>query len=310
MISRRRQRRPTIVVTGIASRFGRMVTRQLHEDADIIGIDGRGAGHIPSTVTVHALDLRRRDAEDVFRRNNVDAVLHMTRVQHSSRRARTSTAVEDAIRVMALCHKYDVPKLVVVSTASVYGPNPGNSQFLTEEAPLMAGHRFVTLRDRVEIDMYASTWFWRHPEVDTVILRPVPTVGRLDNPPSQYLRTRVVPTIMGFDPMVQVMAPEDVISAIRLALKPGVRGIFNLAGPDPAPLSAMIRRIGHRPLPTPEPLFRRAVALSAGVGISKVPSAEMDFLKYVCMVDDAAARSTLGYRPEMSLDRTLEPLRS
>lgn len=303
------RRKPTVVVTGIASRFGRMLTRLLHDDAHIIGIDTRGARHVPPSVTVHAVDMRRRAAEDIFRRNRVDAVVHLGIARRPRPGERKSVAVTEALRVLEFCQKFDVPKVVVMSTAHVYGPSPDNSQFLTEDAPLLAGQRFATMRDRVEIDMYASSWFWRHPEIDTVILRPVSIVGRLDNPPSLYLRTRVVPTIMGFDPMVQVVSPEDVIHAIRLALKPGVRGIFNLAGPGPAPLSAVIRRTGHRPLPTPEPLFRRAVSLASGARVSRIPRAELDYLKYVCMVDDAHARSTLRYEHRLNLDRTLEPLR-
>lgn len=302
-------RKQTVVVTGIASRFGRMLTRALHDDVHIIGIDTRGALHVPPSVTVHAVDLRRRDAEDIFRRNAVDAVVHLGVSGRRRPGDRKSTAVTEAMRVLEFCQKYTIPKVILLSTAHVYGPSPENSQFLTEEAPLLAGQRFETMRDRVEIDMFASSWFWRHPEVDTVILRPVSIVGRLDNPASHYLRSPVVPTIMGFDPMVQVISPEDVIHAIRLALKPGVRGIFNLAGPGPAPLSAMIRRIGHRPLPTPEPLFRRAMSWVAGVRLAKVPREELDYLKYVCMVDDAHARQTLRYTHRLNLDRTLDPLR-
>ena len=71
----------------------------------------------------------------------------------------------------------------------------------------------------------------------------------------------------------------------------------------------MIRRIGHRPLPTPEPLFRRAMSWVAGVRLAKVPREELDYLKYVCMVDDAHARQTLRYTHRLNLDRTLDPLR-
>lgn len=310
MATRRPARKQTVVVTGIASRFGRMLTRALHEDFHIIGIDPRGARLVPQNVTVHAVDVRRRQAEDIFRRNRVDAVVHLG---HATRRRvveRHSNAVSEAMRVLDFCQKYDVAQVVVLSSANIYGASPDNSQFLTEDAPLLAGQRYPLLRDHVEIDMYASTFFWRHPEIDTVILRPVSIVGRLDNAASRYLRQRIVPTIMGFDPMLQVVSPDDVIHAIRLALKPGVRGIFNLAGPGAAPLSEIIRRMGHRALPMPEPLVRRAIATLSNTRLGRVPSAELDYLKYVCMVDDRRARTELRFAPRLNLDRTLEPLRT
>jgi UDP-glucose 4-epimerase len=211
-------------------------------------------------------------------------------------------------RLLEFCHRHGVPKVVVLSSANTYGPSPDNNQFLSEESPLMAGHRFPTMRNLVEVDMYAQSFFWRHPEVDTVILRPCNLVGRISNHISRYLELRNTPTLAGFDPMMQVMSPEDLIAAIQLALKPGVRGIFNLSGPGPVPLSELIRRMGHRNLPVPEPLLRLSISMVSGVGLSNVPSAEVDYLKYVCMVDDRRARSELRYAPSITLDQTLTAL--
>ena len=310
MGTRRPARKRTVVVTGIASRFGRMLTRSLHDTFHIIGIDPRGARLMPQNVTVHAVDVRRRQAEDIFRRNRVDAVVHLGRATQRRVVERHSNAVSEAMRVLDFCQKHDVAQVVVLSSANIYGASPDNSQFLTEDAPLLAGQRYPMLRDHVEVDMYASTFFWRHPEIDTVILRPVSMVGRIDTPASLYLRQRVVPTILGYDPMMQLVSPDDVIHAIRLALKPGVRGIFNLAGPGPAPLSEIVRRLGHRALPLPEPLVRRAIAASSRTRLARVPRAELDYLKFVCMVDDQRARAELRYAPTRSLSDTLAPLRT
>ncbi len=287
-----------------------MLARSLHADNDVIGIDHRGARHIPKNVSVHAIDVRRRQAEDVFRRNRIDAVIHLRAAKTQHRGDRRLATVESAARVLDLCERYEVPKVVIVSTALVYGPNPDNDQFLTEDCPPLTGQRFTTMRDRVEIDMYASTFFWRYPEADVVLLRPVAVVGRLDNAPSRYLGLSTVPTVLGFDPMIQVIAPIDVLHAVQLSLKPGVRGVFNIAGPGPAPLSAVIRRLGRRALPVPEPIFRRALATFAGIRRSAVPRAEVDYLKYICLVDDSRAREALGYEHSLSLERTLDPLRA
>lgn len=309
MGTRRRTRKQTLLVTGIASRMGRMLARRVHEEYDVIGIDHRGARHIPKNVTVHALDLRRRPAEDVFRRNRIDAVVHLSDDGVRRRSGeRTSPLVAHARRVLELCRTYDVPKVVVLSSALIYGPNPDNDMYLTEDAPILAGQRFSTMRDRVEIDLFSGTFFWQHPEADTVLLRPAAIVGRLNNPPSRYLGFRAIPTVMGFDPMMQVIAPEDVIEAIVLSLKPGVRGVFNLAGPRAAPLSVIIERLRKRAVPIPEPVFRTTAALVSGMPRRAIPRAEIDYLKYVCMVDDAHARSVLRFEPQLSLEQTLAPL--
>jgi UDP-glucose 4-epimerase len=307
----RRKRIPTVVITGIASRLGRMLARAIHDRCHIIGIDHRPVRHMPKDITVHTLDLRRRRAEDIFRRNRVDAVLHLVPavdvgVPGRERRARVVLGTH---KVLEYCDHWEVPKVVVLSSAAVYGPNPDNSQFLREEAPLLAGPRFATIREIVEVDMYTQSYFWQHPEIDVVLLRPAHIVGRLENPASRYLGLTPTPTLLGYDPMVQVMAPEDVCSAIELAMKPGIRGIYNVAGPPASPLSEVIRRIGHRALPVPEGLVRLTIGALSGVGIGRVPAEEVDYLKYVCMVDDIRARSVLRYAPSRTLDQTLSALR-
>jgi UDP-glucose 4-epimerase len=300
-----------IVLTGISRRLGRIIARAMHTDRHIIGLDPRGCRHVPATITVHSFDLRSRQAEDIFRRNRIDALIHLESEANWSGSATESRrrSVLGTQRLLDFCQRHGVGKVVILSTGNAYGPAPDNNQFLTEESPLMAGHRFPTMRNLVEVDMYAQSFFWRHPEIDTVILRPCNVVGRIGNHFSRYLQQRITPTLLGFDPMIQVMAPDDLIRAIDLALKPGVRGIFNIAGPGPAPLSELIRRLDHRNLPVPETFARLSIGLSSGVGVSNVPSAEVDYLKYVCMVDDVRAREELRYRPELSLDQTLEPLR-
>jgi UDP-glucose 4-epimerase len=52
---------------------------------------------------------------------------------------------------------------VVLSSANVYGPRPDNPQFLTEEAPLLGSQDFSDIRDLIEVDMLAQSFFWRNP---------------------------------------------------------------------------------------------------------------------------------------------------
>lgn len=305
-----RHRTKTIILTGIAGRFGRLLAQHLRAEHNIIGIDPRGTATLPHDITVHTLDIRRRKTEDIFRRNTIDAVIHLSPTQAWSGKEKEhrNIAVLGLQKMLGYCEKYNVPKLIVLSSATVYGALPENDQFLTEEAALMGGHGFPALRDLIEVDMYATSFFWKHPEIDTVILRPVHIIGKLGNLQSRYLRQKYVPTLLGFDPMTQIIGPEDVILAIERSLKPGVRGVFNIAGPPPAPLSSIIQGIGSRPLPLFEPLARVAIAVAFGVGAADVPPAQLDFLKFVNMVDDSSARETLRYQHSLSFEETLQGL--
>lgn len=302
------RRTPTVVITGIAGRFGRMLARDLRQDHRVIGIDPRGAAHLPQDITVHAVDLRRKKAEDIFRRNRVDTVIHMNpTVGWAGGRGaeHRKLTIMGTRRILEYCQKYRVSKVVLVSSAALYGAHPDNNQFLKEDSPLLGGFGFSDMRDLVEADIYGTSFFWRHPEIDTVVLRPVHVVGRLGNTPSAYLAQPVVPTLLGFDPMMQVMSPEDLIEALRLAMKPGIRGIFNIAGESPAPLSEIIRMSGGRAVPVPELVAKAMLSTAFGMGLAGFPAAQLDYLKYVCMVDDRLARELLRYSPKMTLEETI-----
>jgi UDP-glucose 4-epimerase len=201
--------------------------------------------------------------------------------------------------------QFQVPKLVVLSSANVYGPQPDNPQFLTEDAPLLGGAAFSEIRDLIEVDMLAQSFFWKHPQTETVILRPVHILGSVRNAASNYLRLDTVPTLMGFDPMVQVIHERDVVRAIQLALGPQVRGIFNLAGPDPLPLSRIIRLLGRPHLPVPYSMAKMLLSRMWSLRLSSFPVPELDHIRYVCMVDDARAKEELGFAPEASIEDTV-----
>ena len=174
-----------------------------------------------------------------------------------------------------------------------------------QEAPLLGGARFGEIRDLIEVDMITSSFFWKSSGIETVILRPVHILGGVRNAASNYLRLPYMPTLLGFDPMLQLIHEEDVVDAISCALKPGVRGIFNVVGPGEVPLSVVIRELGRQSLPVPEPLLRAALHLAWRGKMTSFPVPELDHIKYVCMVDGTRAKETLGFTPRHSLTETI-----
>jgi UDP-glucose 4-epimerase len=301
--------RDKIVVTGIAGRLGRLVVRRLHREgnARIVGIDRRTFEGRPRDVEHVQVDLRGKKARDVFRGGDVKALVHLG-VMHDPRRSGAehhSWNVQGTQRLLDACATYGVPKVVVLSSANVYGPRPDNPQFLGEDAPLMASQDFPAIRDLIEVDMIASSFFWKSQSTETVILRPVHILGAVRNAPSNYLRLEPVPTLLGFDPMIQVVHELDVVEAIMRALEPGVRGIFNIAGPGEVPLSTITRELGRRTLPIPDPLAKPLLTLLWRSRFTSFPVPELDHIKYVCMVDGARAVEELGYRPQHSLKDTI-----
>jgi len=298
-----------VVITGISGRLGRIVARRLHHDLgwQIVGLDRRAMHGKPKDIEHHQVDLRSKKARDVFRAGDVDALVHLG-VMHDPRARPAelySWNITGTTKLLEYCQAYRVPKVVLLSSANVYGPRPDNPQFLTEDAPLLAAQRFPQMRDLVEIDHLVSTFLWRARDVETVILRPVHIVGPVHNAPSNYLRIEHPPVLLGFDPMVQLVHVDDVAEAIVLALQPGRRGIYNVVGPGEVPLSAVLGELGRRPRRIPHPVAKPILSAAFRLGISSFPVNELDFIQYVCMVDGRRAAAELGFKPRFGLRDTI-----
>lgn len=305
-ITARRSDEGPVVITGACGRLGRRLLRFLHRERSVIGLDQRAFPDRPEDVEHHELDIRSKRARDVFR-HGVGALVHLG-VMHDPRIKDTEHHAWNVMvfqKLLEYVETYQIPKLVLLSSANAYGPRPDNPQFLTEEAPLLGAGPFSKIRDLVELDMVCQSFFWRNPSTETVILRPTHILGTVRNAPSNYLRLPVVPRLLGFDPMLQVVHQDDVVKAILLSLKPGVKGIFNIAGPPPVALSRALELLGRKTVLVPHSVARVMLDQLFKLRVSSFPAPELDFIRYVCMADDTRAREKLGYTHEHDLLQTL-----
>jgi UDP-glucose 4-epimerase len=300
--------RPAVVVTGISGNLGRTLAKLLHKSERIIGLDRRPFLGKPKDIEMHQLDLRKKKAEDVFRRNEVRAVIHMG-IMHDPRmneEEHHSFNVVGTTRLLEYCAKYGVKKVVMLSSANVYGPSPENSNFLTEDSPLMAASRFSEVRDLIAVDMLAHGFFWRHPKIQTVILRPVHIVGpQIKNAPSNYLRLKYPWALAGFDPMVQLIHVEDAARAMVEALRPEANGVYNVVGSGEVPLSTIFRELGRTPIPIPHLIARPALQFLFRYHLASFPPPELDHIQFLCAVDGSRWAKEVGCKPRYSMRETI-----
>ncbi|MBI5508135.1 MAG: SDR family oxidoreductase [Deltaproteobacteria bacterium] len=302
-----------ILITGIAGRLGRRVANRLRRNHEVIGIDRRPCPALPTDIVHHRVDIRRRPAEDVFRHAKIDAVIHLGiihnfRIPAEQLHARNVMGTETLLKYVS---KYNVKKLVLLSSGDVYGASAENSQFIDEDVPLMASQRFPEIRALVAVDRMVQSFFWRHHDIETVILRPTFIVGpNVRNAPSKYFRLRVIPTLMGFDPMVQLLHEDDLLRMLDASLKPGLRGVFNLAGTAPVPLSRILKILGKPTIPVPAPIARALLERAWKYRLTSFPAPELDHIRYNTVLDTSRAKEVLGIEPERSLYEILEPFRA
>ncbi len=301
-----------VLITGISGGQGRLLTRRLLENYEVCGVDRVSWDGHPGDVEVHVVDLRKKRFEDVIRTEQPTVVVHMGFIRHFqvAERVRHDVNVRGTKQLLDHCVNHGVQSLVVLSSSYVYGAFPENPYFMDEDAPLSASRSYPEIRDLVEVDTLASSFLWRYPQIRTCVLRPVNVLGYyVHSMIGRYLREKRVPTVMGFDPMMQFIHEEDISEAIALALEHGLQGVFNVAGPGEVPLHTAIRETGGRPLSMPEPLMRPLFARAFRWGLIPYPAGAIDYLKYPITISGERFVEATNFRPLFSLEEIFQSLR-
>jgi UDP-glucose 4-epimerase len=298
----------SVVLTGISGNLGRAVAKVLHREVQVLGVDRRPFVGKPKDVEHFQIDLRKKKLEDVFKKHKVNSIIHMG-IMHDPRMSAEehhSFNVVGTTRVLECAARFGVKKVVMLSSANVYGPSPDNSNFLSEESPLMAASRFPQVRDLIEVDMLAHHFFWKHPTIETVVLRPVHIVGpTIRNAPSNYLRLPRPWVMSGFDPMLQLIHVDDVANALKTSLTPGLRGVFNVVGPGEVPLSKIHEELKSKPRSVPHLLAKPLLGALFKYRLASYPPEELDHIQFLCMVDGTRWKTESSWAPSYSMKETI-----
>jgi UDP-glucose 4-epimerase len=295
-----------VLIPGVAGKLGRLVACRLVERGHTVaGIDRRRWPDAPAAIDVVELDIRKRAAEDVFRSFRPEAVIHMATVTHLTARSEDRYRINlyGTRAVFDHCQTYGARRCVFVGRHTYYGAAADSPLYHTEEDPPLAVTTFPELADLVAADLYAGSALWRYPDLQTCVLRCCYTLGpALHGTLATFLRGRRIPMVLGFDPLFQFMHEQDVVTAICLALESDRRGVFNVAGPPPVPLSLLIRQAGRQAIPVPEPLFRFSLGR---FGLPLLPTGAVAHIKYPVVVDSSAFAGATGFGPAHSADATI-----
>lgn len=300
-----------VLVTGIAGKQGRLVAELLAQAGhEVHGIDRRPWYGAPEAITIHQADIRKRAAEDVFRTLRPEAVIHMATVTHITTRSnadRYRINLNGTRAVFDCCHTYGARRAIFVGRHTYYGAAPDSSLYHKEDEPPMAMTSFPELADLVAADLYAGSALWRFPDLRTAVLRICYTLGPArQGTLATFLSGPRVPTVLGFDPLFQFMHERDTARAIVAAMESDIHGVYNVAGPDPVPLSLLIRQTGRRPIPVPEPLFRLAIGR---FGLPRLPRGALEHIKYPVVIDARAFAEATGFQHEHDEDHTMADFR-
>jgi UDP-glucose 4-epimerase len=285
-----------VLIPGIAGLLARNVAKRLlAQGHEVIGIDPRGWPGAPEEIELHPVDIRKRAAEEVFRHHKPEAVIHMATISalagDAEERYRINLGGTRA--VFEHCANHGVSQLVFVGRHTYYGAGPEAPLYHTEVEPPQELGTYPELADLVAADLYAANVLWRLPALQTAVLRICYTLGPSGRGTlASFLKARFVPMVLGFDPLFHFMHEDDAADAIVKALSTKVRGIYNVAGPQPLPLSLIAEEARRRVLPLPETLLALLVGRA---GLPRLSRGALAHIKYPIVVDASLFRRETGF---------------
>jgi UDP-glucose 4-epimerase len=308
----------TVLVNGIGTLLGSRIAHRLSDTAGVrlVGMGVVGQHPSPAAVTLLPPVQERRQMVDVLRDAQVTTVIHLDIAGEEypapDREAALQQNVLDSMGLLGACAAAGVQRVVIRSSTLVYGATPQTPVFVREDYPVAARLHTSLLRDFGEVERFAASFAQKHTHVDVSILRCAGLVGGgAWSPLAQYFAQAAPAMVLGFNPRIQLLHPDDATEAFVLATTADVCGAFNIASEGVLTLEHAIRLTGRQPVVVPDGVMDIALRLGVGRALSGGWPYDRDFLRYGCVADTGRAAGVLGWQASNTAEaivRAMNPI--
>jgi 1-acyl-sn-glycerol-3-phosphate acyltransferase/nucleoside-diphosphate-sugar epimerase len=226
-----------------------------------------------------------------------------------SRRKSGVPDLKHARRILTRCAAAPVRKVVLLSSAAVYGPTCHNPGLITENR-LTARNRHNHIAGQwLELEGLARRSLGENAKKRLTILRPTTVPLRDEGGPLRGVFSgRIALRVPGHDPSIQLLSPEDLAGAVGSALAGGRCGTYNVAPAGVIPLRKALRLAGVWGVPVCSLVQKVARAALSRVGLSG-PAGRTDYLRYSWTVSGEKIARELGFVPRRNSASALHDCR-
>jgi nucleoside-diphosphate-sugar epimerase len=303
---------PVVAVTGAASGIGHALTTRLAASSGlkrVVAIDDH-RGDIAG-VTWRVADVR--DPALAGRLAGVDVVVHadFNLAPDGDARQRRAFNVRGAQTVLTAAAAGRVGRVILVTSAMVYGARPDNSVPLPEDAPLAADTDSSVAGDLLEVEQLARRSPRTNPGMAVAVVRPAALVGEapyaVDTLATRHFEAPRLLTVKGCAPRWQFCHVDDLTSALEFAVRGGIDGDFAVGCDGWLEQDEVEQISGLKSMEMPARFTFGAAQRLHRVGVTPAPAMDLRYVVYPWVVDCAALRAA-GWRPAFANEAVLRVL--
>jgi len=297
-----------VAVTGAASGVGRTLARRLVASdriRKVVAIDER-RGDVPGA-SWRVLDVRDPAIADRLRGASVVVHLALDLDLESDPKARSAFNVRGTQTVLTAAAAAGVHRVVLCTSAMVYGAQADNDVPLAEDAPLRATSEASFVDDLLEIERLGRRAPRAHPGLNVTILRPAVLVGGTDTALTRYFESPRLLVVAGSRPCWQFCHVEDLVSALEFAVLEKVDGEMAVGCDGWLEQEEVEQLSGIRRMELPPAIAFGAASRLHRLGLTPSPAGDLAYTMHPWVVSGSKLYEA-GWRPQWTNEQVLAEL--
>jgi nucleoside-diphosphate-sugar epimerase len=300
--------RPVVAVTGAAAGIGALVTERLaasDEVKQVVAIDER-RGELPEAHW-HVLDVRDPAIADKLRGTDVVVHLALDLDLETDATARTAYNVRGTQTVLTAAAAAGVRRVVLCTSAMVYGALPDNPVPLAEDAELRATEEATGVGDLLEMERLGRRAPRAHPGLNVTVVRPAAVVGGVDTPLTRYFESPRLLVVKGTRPCWQFCHVDDLAAALEFAALEKAEGELAVGCDGWLEQDEVEELTGIRRMELPSAVALGAAARLHRLGLTPSPAGDLAYTMYPWVVSGSRLHEA-GWRPQHTNEEVLAEL--
>ncbi|WP_174515069.1 NAD-dependent epimerase/dehydratase family protein [Streptacidiphilus albus] len=298
-----------VAVTGAASGIGERLAARLAGSSAVrrvLAIDER-RGQVTG-VQWRVLDVR--DPAVAERLAGVDVVVHLALDlgMATDPKARSAFNVRGTQTVLTAAAAAGVHRVVLCTSAMVYGALADNEVPLAEDAPLRATEEASLVGDLLEIERLGRRAPHAHPGLSVTVLRPAVVVGPgVDTVLTRHFEAPRLLVVAGSRPCWQFCHVDDLAAALEYAALGLVEGEVTVGCDGWLEQEEVEEITGIRRMELPAALALGTAARLHRLGLTPAPAGDLAYTMYPWVVSGSRLHEA-GWRPAHTNEQALGEL--